>query len=59
MSDIIRARFATNRNPVTGPELFGPKFETTIRNATSPDPSTLFACPIYPIAAGHRIQLSP
>jgi esterase/lipase superfamily enzyme len=26
MTDIIRVRFATNRNPVTGPELFGPNF---------------------------------
>ncbi|HEY8337510.1 MAG TPA: alpha/beta hydrolase [Tardiphaga sp.] len=26
MSDIIRVRFATNRNPVPGPDLFGPKF---------------------------------
>jgi esterase/lipase superfamily enzyme len=26
MPDIIRVRFATNRNPVSGPELFGPKF---------------------------------
>jgi esterase/lipase superfamily enzyme len=26
MPDTIRVRFATNRNPVSGPELFGPKF---------------------------------
>lgn len=26
MPDIIRVRFATNRNPVSGPDLFGPKF---------------------------------
>lgn len=26
MPDTIRVRFATNRNPVPGPTLFGPKF---------------------------------